>query len=104
MHGETAGHAEVHEQHMPPRQVRQQVLAPPLQPLDLAPAQPAGEIVRQRKPQVRPVLIDAREHVPGERRLEAAAHDLDFRQLGHMGGFFAWIGVEDASIAPAAPA
>jgi hypothetical protein len=33
------------------------------------------------------VLIDAREHVPGERRLEAAAHDLDFRQLGHMVDF-----------------
>ena len=87
MHGETAGHAEVHEQHLSPRQVRQQVLAPPLQPLDLASAQPAGEIFRQRKPQVGPVLVDARERVPGERRLEAAAHDLDFRQLGHMADF-----------------
>ena len=33
------------------------------------------------------MLIDAREHVAVERRLEAAPHDFDFGQLRHIGVF-----------------
>ena len=62
----------------PPDKMRQQILPPPLQPLDLRPAQPRREVLRQRKPQVGPVLIDARERLAFERRLEAAPHDFDF--------------------------
>ena len=72
---------------MSARQVGEQVFSPPLQTLDLAAAQARGKVLGQRKSEVRPVLIDAREHAAVERRLEAAPHDFDFGQLGHIGVF-----------------
>ncbi len=67
----------------PPDRCASRYFAPPLQPLDLAPAQPVGETLGQGKAQVGTALVDAREACPTSAGREAAAHGLDFRQLGH---------------------
>ena len=83
MHREAAGHAEVHEQDIAPRQVRQQVLGPPLQPLDLPSAHARGKIRRQRKAQVLAVLVELGDALALEHGQKPAPHGLDFGQLGH---------------------
>ena len=44
----------------------------------LRPRRRAAKFSGQRKPEIRPVLIDARERLALKRRLEAAPHDFDF--------------------------
>ena len=105
MHRETARHAEVHEQNIAARQMRQEVLSPPLQPLDLAPAQPRGEILRAAEIARSGRCCSTRANdVAGERRLEAAPHDFDFGQLGHIGGYFASMAADDGQHSARAPA
>jgi len=78
MYRETAGHAEVHEQNFAARQVGEQILSPPLQPLDLAAAQARREVFGQGEPEVGPVLLNAGKHLALKRRLQAAPNNFDF--------------------------
>ena len=50
---------------------------------DARSSEPLDEALRKRKSQIAPARLDAQEPMPLKVRLEATAHILDFRQLGH---------------------
>ncbi len=73
----------MHQQHVAGGQIGQQVLGAPAEPLDGLALEPRDEILRQRPAQVaaaRLHLLEARALHGGRK---AAAHGLDFGQLGH---------------------
>ena len=75
----------MHHQHVAPVQVAEQVLGPPLQPLDPRAGQPLDEALGKRKTQVGPPLLDAAQPGALQHRLQAAADGFDFGKLGHGG-------------------
>jgi hypothetical protein len=84
-HMERARHAEMHQQHLAGRDIRQQIFRAPADAADGLTLEPVGEILRERKAQVRPARLDAHETRALHHRLQAAAHGFDLGKLGHLG-------------------
>ena len=82
-HAERARHAEMHQQHLAGRQVREQILGAPVQALDARALEPLVEVLRKRKAQIRPALLDPHEARALHHGLQAAAHGFDFGKFGH---------------------
>ena len=82
-HAERARHAEMHQQHLAGRQVGEQILRAPVQALDGRALEPLVEVLRKRKAQVRPALLDPHEARALHHGLQAAAHGFDFGKFGH---------------------
>ena len=82
-HVERARHAEMHQQHLAGRDIRQQVFGAPADAADGLALEPVGEVLRKRKAQVRPARLDAHEARALHHGLQAAAHGFDFGKLGH---------------------
>ena len=80
---ERARHAEMHQQHLAGRQIRQQILRAPVQAFDGRALEPLVEVLRKRKAQVRPALLDPHEARTLHHGLQAAAHGFDFGKFGH---------------------
>jgi hypothetical protein len=73
----------MHQQHLAGGDIRQQVFRPPADAADGLPFQPVGEVLRERKAQVRTARLDAHEARTFHHRLQAAAHGFDLGKLGH---------------------
>ena len=74
----------MHQQHLAGGQIRQQILGAPVQAFDGRALEPLVEILRKRKAQVRPALLDPHEARALHHGLQAAAHGLDFGKFGHL--------------------
>ena len=73
----------MHDERVAGRELGDQVLATPVQPLHELTGEARGELVRQRPPQVRPPGDDLDELRALHHRLQRPAHLLDFRKFRH---------------------
>ena len=81
--GEAAGHAQVTDPGLAGRQRRQQVLGPPVDPLDHSPLQPLDELFGEGKAQVGPVLADVFQRRADQHRFKSAPDGFDLGKLRH---------------------
>ena len=79
-----AGHAEMHQQHLAGGQVGEQILGAPPEPGAGRSFDALHEVFRKRKAQVAAPRLDLGEARAFHHRRKAAAHGLDFGQLGHV--------------------
>jgi hypothetical protein len=80
---EAAGHAEMHDENLAIVEPRQEIFRAPVESLDRPSLEPLGEVLRQRKAQVFPALLDARERIADQDRLKALPHGFDLWKLRH---------------------
>ena len=73
----------MHQQHLAGREIRQQIFRPPADADDSLPLEALVEILRKRKAQIRPALLDPHEARGLHHGLQPAAYGLDFGKLGH---------------------
>jgi demethylmenaquinone methyltransferase / 2-methoxy-6-polyprenyl-1,4-benzoquinol methylase len=78
-----ARHAEMHDQRVAAVEVGEKILRAPPEAEDPRPGQPRAEARRQRPAQVRAADVGGEDGAAGHDGLEAAAHRLHLRQLGH---------------------
>jgi hypothetical protein len=81
--GEASAHAQMHDQRLAGVEPGQQVLGPPLQPLDACALQPRLKTVGEGEAQVGAERLDAGEHRAVQRGGEAAPHRLDLGEFRH---------------------
>ena len=74
----------MHDQNVAAVEAGLQVFRAPPEVKDAPALQPLDEPLGKRKPQVRPPLLDTRDHRPRQHRLEPPPHRLDLGQLGHQ--------------------
>ena len=82
-----AAHTEMHDQDLAIVQAGRHIFGAALEGLDARALQPLDEALRQRKPQIRPPLLDALEPGADQGPFKPPAHRLYFWQFGH---FFPW--------------
>ena len=103
-HVKRAGHAEMHEQHIAGREIGEQIFRPSAEAGHGLALEAWRKILRQRPAQIAAVNLDLGEARALHRRLEAAAHRLDFGKFGHRStgrGARQWLILPDiASLAP----
>jgi hypothetical protein len=79
----------MHQQHLAGGEIGEQILGAPAEPGDGLAFEALHEILRQRPAQVAAARLDLLEARAFHGGREAAAHGLDFGQLGHRSGPFA---------------
>jgi hypothetical protein len=73
----------MHDQHLAAREMRAQVLRPPLEPLDTPADEPLGEALGKREAQVDTALLDAHQNAADEHRLEPVPHRFHLGEFRH---------------------
>ena len=82
-HAKRARHAEVHQQHLARGEIGEQIFRTPPESFHGRALEPLVEVLRKRKAQIRPALLDPHEPRAFHHRLQAAAHCFDFGKFGH---------------------
>jgi hypothetical protein len=73
----------MHDQHLAAREMSAEVLRAALEPLHALTDQPRDEAVGEREAQVGAALLDTRQTVADERRLQAAPHRFHLWEFRH---------------------
>jgi hypothetical protein len=73
----------MHDENLAIVEPRQEIFRAPVESLDRPPLEPLGEVLRQRKAQIFPALLDARERIADQDRLKALPHGFDLWKLRH---------------------
>jgi hypothetical protein len=79
-----ARHAKMHDEDIAVIEIGQEIFGAPAERLDTPARQPAAEILRKGKAQIRPPLVHGEKPGADQRGFEAAAHGFDLGKLGHV--------------------